>query len=177
MWIHFVGRLANDGDDFIRTDCCRKLKNCLNAIVFRQALFCQLATTNVYAAVGTIPMRHSLDICKMSGIGVLAVDGERVSCVLEPECSLRSPYIHRVKDALERAKHYAPGGVGGRLNLLGESTTYRTYKVTQEWILGHPRASWKEIFFVVPNRYKDWRSFYSAMRIVRLNLAHWEGSK
>lgn len=133
-----------------------QMKLGLTAKVIRQAMLCQLATIESYAAVQCKPRQSSIDRAAKIGVGVW-LDGKVIS---EPrprwEDRVRDNYYRqRIIDACNRL---TPGGAGGLPTLRGDGPAIRCAEAVREYLKLNPTASWKEIWCDVPNHYAHHRS-------------------
>jgi hypothetical protein len=127
--------------------------------VVRQAVRCQLATSDIYVAVTTNPTDETLGVCQKYGIGFLKVS-DTVKLILQP---------HQVVDTWRNAsKHLVsnccePGDDAGLPCMSGCGPAQAVGECVKQYVEENPQATWKQIFANVPNHYSNYQSMAGAM--------------
>lgn len=127
----------------------------------KQAMVCQLATKDVYLAVGNTPNDASIELCARSGIGLLRV-GAGVDVLLTPR-RLIEPGIIPQKHLIENCLGVGPSDVAGLPSIGGNGPAQFVGQFVKEYVKQHPRAGWREIYDNVANHYSNYRSMAGAM--------------
>lgn len=136
-----------------------QMKLGLTKKVIYQAMLCQLATLETYAAVQCKPRQSSLDRAEKIGVGVW-FDGAVILSPHARHSDQTYSYRHRVIEACRRLQ---PGGTGGLPNLKGDGPAQRCAAKVRDYLAANPHASWKEIWRDVPNHYAHHRSMSGAL--------------
>lgn len=150
-----------------------ELKRSLTKEVIRQTYRADLITARCYAGVGTKPSRKSLAEAEKCGIGVVSVVAGCVRVVLEPrekhpDDSFRRHYRQKICVYLD---HMKPDGTAGRPCVKGEGAAQECYAAVQAYRAQHPKATYREMFGVIPNHYDSHKSMCAAMRMVEVRRA------
>jgi hypothetical protein len=148
-----------------------ELKLCLTHHLIIQAWNHQLWANRSWVCVASAPQPRGMDVCKKHGVGVLRVVEEEVIVVYEAAKGEKNwPHGIYVERALERLKQATPGGTGGRPNERGVGPAQDCQRRVDEYLKGHPGATWKQIYAEVENHYVSVQSMYGALKINRDRL-------
>jgi hypothetical protein len=156
---HAIDLLGRCGDKLISVE----LKTGLRDRALWQARLNQISVDESWVGVLSAPRQTSLARASEFGVGVWRLNGDKVSVLLRP--LRRAPPFHRAKEKLVAWCDQAePGGAGGRPCLLGEGPAQDCERRVAEYRRGHPRATWAQVWAVVPNHYVNAKSMYGAFR-------------
>lgn len=144
--------------------CAVELKAAFNWKLFCQGRHLQMATAQAWVAVGTVPQLRSIEICRKQGLGLLSVQGQAVTVLLEPRDTGQT--FRTFTEALDqRLAHMSPGGQAGRPTLKGEGPAQDVARRVAAYRKSRPGADWKEIFAKVSNHYANAKSMrYSLVK-------------
>ncbi len=144
-----------------------ELKRTLNRVVFEQVQETRLFSHLAYAAVAVRPKDDTIQyqLCICSGIGVLLIENDSVTELL-PAIESGRTWDQMVNKLLDRLKRYETGYErAGKPNEKGVGIAQDVCASVHEYLLMHPRATWKEIYANVPSHYASSSSMCSAMRM------------
>ena len=128
-----------------------ELKAALTEAVARQASRSIPFAHEVWVAVGTYPAKRGVGwkICESRGIGILSVKTGSIRRVTRS--NLFEPYLE-----LNR-RNMKPGGRGG-LTTSERTPAKDVQKAIVVYVTDHPRATWTDIYHVIPNHYAHVKS-------------------
>lgn len=167
--IDMVG--MNDKDELIvvelklyaTTDKSRKRNKRQATSVLLQAQRSIIYTSQVYAAVATKPRKKSIDRFKDCGVGLLSVRDNKVNIILEPE--LRIDPMQKLKQQMVESLHkFTPCRVAGIPTLKGSGIAQAVLEDIREYLIKHPKADWKEIYYNIENHYSNHNSLRNSMK-------------
>jgi len=141
--------------------CIVELKLRYSKKGFRQAYICQIATDNVYLAVGKKPSKKSIDFCGNYGIGLLVIT-DKVETILEPKKRIEVYYSAK-NHLMENCLIAPPNDDAGKPCMSGNGPAQAVGSFVVDYIKQHPKAGWKEVYENIPNHYSSHKSMACAM--------------
>ena len=144
-----------------------ELKPSLTELVARQASRSIPFAHEVWVAVATAPAKRGKGwaLCEKRGIGVL-------SCNSGEARRVRGADLHQPSRLLN-LRNLAPGGTGG-LPTRGRSPAKVVGRAVLAFVRKHPRATWEEIYWGVPNHYAHAKSLAQHQNTSAVNAARKE---
>lgn len=136
-----------------------ELKVKYSKIAVCQAIKCQRATSDVYVASTTKPMKKTIQFCQRYGVGLLRVDSE-VKRILRPHIvtgTWRNATKHLRDNCIE------PSDDAGLQYMSGCGPAQAVGECVKQYIEDNPTVGWREIFKYVPNHYSNYQSMRCAM--------------
>jgi len=136
-----------------------KLGYCKGGLL--QAKGAQIATEDVWLAVGNNPRPKSIELCRRYGVGLLKVTNQ-VEVLLEPIGKMEpllAARIHVVQNCISAG----PSDEAGLPCLSGCSPARFVGDLVQEYVRNYPKAGWKEIYINVPSHYSNYKSMARVM--------------
>ena len=139
-----------------------EMKTSLTQHVIRQAYVAQLVAERSYCAILSKPKPSSLAKCGDLGIGVLRVNGDVVTELVEPKSKkCISPCAKRV--VMQQLQFRPPGGIAGKPMLKGEGPAQNCARRVLAWRKKNPSATWRDIYNAVDNHYSSMESMRGAL--------------
>jgi len=165
--VDIIGLAGEPGKEVI---IAVELKTSLTEAVRLQALGNNIFANTSYCAVATTPRKASLDDCRKLRLGVLQVKGENVIRQVHAFRHGGRVFLHYQKQCLEQHSRMQPGGIAGMPQLAGEGPAQDVARRIAKYREKHPKATWRELFEMIPHHYSSPHSMVGAMASLRDRL-------
>jgi len=143
-----------------------ELKISLNDKVIRQAYSGQNFTPECYVAIPVSPRMSSRDKCYTYSVGIIQVSGNKAKMLMKATC-VREGWAPAIKVMLNRLKRHEPSDDAGKPNEAGVGITHIIVKAVKEYLVQHPKATWREIHANVENHYNTSGNMNSSLKRFR----------
>lgn len=149
-----------------------ELKTSMTHKLLHQAGVLSLACHRSYVAVPTKP--KSLERPLNLGIGVLRVTGGVVEVLAESAHKHGPPSDHYQQRIRATCAKMTGEGVGGVPCLEGVGPAQECKRLVDAYRAEHPKATWKELYEVIPNHYASHASMRNALTTGMALRAQWK---
>lgn len=127
----------------------------------RQVMLCQIATNDVYLAVGKRPKDSSLSFCQKHGVGILLVNTD-VRVLSSPKQVIEPTLVLR-KHLIENCKETEPSDIAGLACMSNCGPAQAVGVLVKDYVRKNPKVGWQEIYRNIPNHYSNYPSMACAM--------------